>query len=293
MRVRGHGNIAMSRGILAYRLLCSRIHQASWLRLPVRLPVTEEQEETGWKYIHGDVFRPPPQLNLFAACVGTGTQILAMAVAIFALALVGVFYPYNRGALLTACVVSSLDTTEQHLKMCPTAATDPLVASACFGPQRERCAWSAQQTQSMALCGAISRLSWPAGAVRTDGRHRWLHRSCDVQGPGWHQLGAQHAADGHALLRAPAGHLQLPEHGGHRLPLDRGAALRHHRHHPGHLGRRHLPPHRPRRHRRQKLQGEPCPPCMLLRRERRLYAAAIRHDRPLCSEGCCVPGSKC
>jgi len=67
----------------------------------------EEQEETGWKYIHGDVFRPPYQLNLFSACVGTGTQILAMAVAIFALALVGVFYPYNRGALLTACVVSS------------------------------------------------------------------------------------------------------------------------------------------------------------------------------------------
>jgi hypothetical protein len=69
----------------------------------------EEQEETGWKYIHGDVFRPPYQLNLFAACVGTGTQILTMAVAIFALALVGVFYPYNRGALLTACVVRSLN----------------------------------------------------------------------------------------------------------------------------------------------------------------------------------------
>ena len=65
----------------------------------------EEQEETGWKYIHGDVFRPPYHLNLFAACVGTGTQILTMAVAIFALALIGVFYPYNRGALLTACVV--------------------------------------------------------------------------------------------------------------------------------------------------------------------------------------------
>ena len=57
-----------------------------------RLCAAEEQEETGWKYIHGDVFRPPPQLNLFAACVGTGSQILAMAVAIFALALVGVFY---------------------------------------------------------------------------------------------------------------------------------------------------------------------------------------------------------
>ncbi|KAK9810322.1 hypothetical protein WJX72_008660 [[Myrmecia] bisecta] len=65
----------------------------------------EEAEETGWKYIHGDVFRFPPHLNLFCACVGTGSQVLVMAMAIFMLALVGVFYPYNRGALLTACVV--------------------------------------------------------------------------------------------------------------------------------------------------------------------------------------------
>lgn len=65
-----------------------------------------DEEETGWKYIHGDVFRFPPQKSLFSACVGTGTQILVMALAIFMLSLVGVFYPYNRGALLSACVVS-------------------------------------------------------------------------------------------------------------------------------------------------------------------------------------------
>ena len=75
---------------------------------PVRLAAVDDQEETGWKYIHGDVFRFPPHLSLFCACVGTGSQILTMAVCIFALALVGVFYPYNRGALLTACVVSML-----------------------------------------------------------------------------------------------------------------------------------------------------------------------------------------
>jgi Endomembrane protein 70 len=34
----------------------------------------EDNEETGWKYIHGDVFRFPPQLNLFCAFIGTGTQ---------------------------------------------------------------------------------------------------------------------------------------------------------------------------------------------------------------------------
>ena len=67
-----------------------------------------DEEETGWKYIHGDVFRFPPQKSLFSACVGTGTQILVMAIAIFMMSLVGVFYPYNRGALLSACVVGLL-----------------------------------------------------------------------------------------------------------------------------------------------------------------------------------------
>lgn len=65
----------------------------------------EEQEEVGWKYLHGDIFRPPPYLGCFAAAIGTGTQVLVMAVFVFALALVGVFYPYNRGALLVAFVV--------------------------------------------------------------------------------------------------------------------------------------------------------------------------------------------
>ncbi|KAG8086844.1 hypothetical protein GUJ93_ZPchr0010g7735 [Zizania palustris] len=65
----------------------------------------EDQEETGWKYIHGDIFRFPQQKSLFAAIVGSGTQLLALAIFIFLLAIVGVFYPYNRGALFTALVV--------------------------------------------------------------------------------------------------------------------------------------------------------------------------------------------
>ncbi|CAL9121569.1 unnamed protein product [Musa acuminata var. zebrina] len=65
----------------------------------------EDQEETGWKYIHGDVFRFPKNKSLLAACLGSGTQLFALTVFIFILALVGVFYPYNRGALFTALVV--------------------------------------------------------------------------------------------------------------------------------------------------------------------------------------------
>ncbi|CAN4126909.1 unnamed protein product [Withania somnifera] len=65
----------------------------------------DDQEETGWKYIHGDVFRYPKQKSLFAAALGSGTQLFTLAIFIFILALVGVFYPYNRGALFTALVV--------------------------------------------------------------------------------------------------------------------------------------------------------------------------------------------
>lgn len=36
-------------------------------------------EETGWKLVHGDVFRPPKYPRLFAAVVGSGIQIFFMA----------------------------------------------------------------------------------------------------------------------------------------------------------------------------------------------------------------------
>ncbi|GAV58446.1 EMP70 domain-containing protein [Cephalotus follicularis] len=65
----------------------------------------DDQEESGWKYIHGDVFRYPKNKSLFSAAIGSGTQLFTLAVFIFMLALVGVFYPYNRGSLFTALVV--------------------------------------------------------------------------------------------------------------------------------------------------------------------------------------------
>jgi len=62
------------------------------------------EDERGWKYLHGDVFRYPPNKALFSSIVGTGTQILTVIVSIFLLALVGFFYPYDRGTLLAAGV---------------------------------------------------------------------------------------------------------------------------------------------------------------------------------------------
>ena len=40
----------------------------------------DDQEETGWKYIHGDVFRYPPHKSLFSAVLGNGTPVLALAI---------------------------------------------------------------------------------------------------------------------------------------------------------------------------------------------------------------------
>jgi hypothetical protein len=42
---------------------------------------------------------------MFSAMIGVGSQMLVIVLAVFALALVGMFYPYNRGAMLSACVV--------------------------------------------------------------------------------------------------------------------------------------------------------------------------------------------
>lgn len=41
--------------------------------------IDEAIEETGWKLVHGDVFRPPRNSRLFAAVIGSGIQIFLMA----------------------------------------------------------------------------------------------------------------------------------------------------------------------------------------------------------------------
>ncbi len=50
------------------------VHTSDWLtqKLPA---VLDETEESGWKNIHGEVFRFPPNKNLFCAFVGSGFQV--------------------------------------------------------------------------------------------------------------------------------------------------------------------------------------------------------------------------
>lgn len=62
----------------------------------------EADETTGWKLVHGDVFRPPDRLPLLAIVVGSGTQTLVMTTVTLAFALLGFLSPANRGGLLTA-----------------------------------------------------------------------------------------------------------------------------------------------------------------------------------------------
>lgn len=68
------------------------------------LELTEEdkQEETGWKLVHGEVFRPPVWGNVFAVLVGTGCQLIAMSVLTLLFACFGFLSPANRGGLMTA-----------------------------------------------------------------------------------------------------------------------------------------------------------------------------------------------
>ncbi|KAE8719623.1 Transmembrane 9 superfamily member 3 [Hibiscus syriacus] len=95
--------VLMLTGFLATILM--RVLKNDFIKYGQDEAAAYDQEETGWKYIHGDVFRFPKYKSLFAAALGSGTQLFALMVFIFMLALVGVFYPYNRGALFTAPVV--------------------------------------------------------------------------------------------------------------------------------------------------------------------------------------------
>lgn len=61
----------------------------------------EIQEESGWKLIHGDVFRPPIASGLLAVFVGSGAQILLQTAVTLVFALLGFLSPSFRGGLLT------------------------------------------------------------------------------------------------------------------------------------------------------------------------------------------------
>jgi hypothetical protein len=63
------------------------------------------EDDSGWKLIHGDVFRFPSNPMLFSAAVGAGAQLLATAFSVLLLALLGVFQATKRGSISTAGII--------------------------------------------------------------------------------------------------------------------------------------------------------------------------------------------
>ncbi|KAL9981382.1 hypothetical protein ACROYT_G010080 [Oculina patagonica] len=64
----------------------------------------DTMEETGWKLVHGDVFRPPKRAWLLTAFVGSGVQIFFMVLITLVFAMLGMLSPASRGSLMTAMI---------------------------------------------------------------------------------------------------------------------------------------------------------------------------------------------
>mmetsp|Transcript_12565 Transcript_12565/g.26122 ORF Transcript_12565/g.26122 Transcript_12565/m.26122 type:complete len:722 (-) Transcript_12565:415-2580(-) len=66
----------------------------------------EAQEETGWKLVHGDVFRPPATYPMaLSVLVGTGAQIGTAFFLVLVCAILKLLNPMKKGQTLTAVVI--------------------------------------------------------------------------------------------------------------------------------------------------------------------------------------------
>ncbi|KAA8649540.1 hypothetical protein EYZ11_004855 [Aspergillus tanneri] len=63
------------------------------------------QEDSGWKLVHGDVFRCPKSPLLLSVLVGNGAQLFMMTGVTVIFALLGLLSPSNRGFLATAILL--------------------------------------------------------------------------------------------------------------------------------------------------------------------------------------------
>ncbi|KZM22113.1 uncharacterized protein EKO05_0003826 [Ascochyta rabiei] len=64
----------------------------------------EIEDVTGWKLLHGDVFRAPAYGSLLAALIGSGIQLLYMALGLLVLSTLGVLNPSFRGGYVSVGV---------------------------------------------------------------------------------------------------------------------------------------------------------------------------------------------
>merc|ERR1719421_990222 len=65
----------------------------------------EQAEDSGWKLLHGDVFRMPPYAKLLAVSVASGVQLFLMVVLTLLFGLLGFLSPAHRGGLLQSMML--------------------------------------------------------------------------------------------------------------------------------------------------------------------------------------------
>ncbi|UKZ79894.1 hypothetical protein TrVFT333_007657 [Trichoderma virens FT-333] len=63
------------------------------------------QEDSGWKLVHGDVFRTPSRPLLLSILLGNGAQLFVMTGFTIVFALLGFLSPSNRGSLGTIMII--------------------------------------------------------------------------------------------------------------------------------------------------------------------------------------------
>ncbi|KAF2758629.1 hypothetical protein EJ05DRAFT_452150 [Pseudovirgaria hyperparasitica] len=75
---------------------------------PLDLEAVEDQADeeiledtTGWKLVHGDVFRPPAYGGILAPLVGSGAQLIFMTIGLLSLSCFGVLNPSFRGGYVS------------------------------------------------------------------------------------------------------------------------------------------------------------------------------------------------
>ncbi|KAL6603075.1 hypothetical protein ACP70R_043436 [Stipagrostis hirtigluma subsp. patula] len=65
----------------------------------------EDAQETGWKLVHCDVFRPPVNADLLCVYAGTGLQFFGMLLVTLMFTVLGILSPVNHGGLMTAMLL--------------------------------------------------------------------------------------------------------------------------------------------------------------------------------------------
>jgi transmembrane 9 superfamily protein 2/4 len=86
-------------------MIMMRTLHADLRQYSAQVESNEEVEETGWKLVHGDVFRSPRNPMLFSTIVGFGAQVFASLIITLFFSVLGLMSPANRGGLLTALIL--------------------------------------------------------------------------------------------------------------------------------------------------------------------------------------------